>query len=144
MLFALCSCGNSKAIDDTDANLPTASQNEKINVDSTHFTEVSLNDIYQVYSKNRLKAEKTYIGKYVEVTASVFSIHDNSISLNEYQYSNGIKTGYDSAWCYIKDDSLEDIMLDLEVEDIITVKGKITSLTSTGTFLVSIDIYAIE
>ena len=109
------------------------------------YEKISLNTIYQEFKSNELRAEEKYIGKYICVTAEVFGIYDGFISLHEYHYNlNGIKTGYDPAWCEIKDKSLNNQIMQLNKGDIITVKGKITSLSSTGDFEVSIDVYLIE
>ena len=115
-----------------------------IDYNKIEYNKITLNSIYQVYKDNRYKAEQMYIGQYIEVSASVFGVYETHISLHEYQYHNGIKTGYDDAWCKIVNDSLKEVLLELKKDDIITVKGKITSLTSTGDFQVNIDTYLIE
>ena len=155
-ISTLCSCqstlsnSNDTEISPTNSNDIYYSEqllDTETTLDSTNieYIPTSLNEIYQVYKENRLKAEEIYIGQYVSVTANVFEIYNSSISLHEYQYGHdNVRTGFDSAWCKIVNDSLKEKMLALQTDDIITVKGKITSLTSTGDFQVSIDTYIIE
>lgn len=85
----------------------------------------SIDDMMDDLSNNALRAEESYQDKYIEVTGKLSVIDSDgkyiSIVPNEQFAIRGIQ-------CKIKTDEQKKKIIDMSIDDIITVKGKITSI----------------
>lgn len=90
--------------------------------EAAEYTPVSIVEIYDAYANNVLRWESLYKDKNIEITGKVSSINRDYIDVYPYEdsdYLNGVM-------CHYTDDSQEDVAIELNVGDAVTVRGKIT------------------
>lgn len=118
---------------------------ENIEVEETEpiqveYIKYDVDEMVNVLSENALKAEKTFQDQYVEVTGILRNIDSDGkyISLdpiNEEFSLYGVQ-------CYIQNEEQINQVLEMKIDDTITVKGKITSVGEVMGY--SLDIDSIE
>lgn len=87
---------------------------------------VTVDDMKALLNENALKAKDTYNNKYLAITGRLSNIDSNGkyidvLAQNEQFAIVGVQ-------CYIKDDNVKSKVMDLKIDDIITVKVKITDV----------------
>ena len=129
LLICMTGC-NIFALDDND-----------FDINSVECIEMNLSTISKEYSQNPLRAEDTYINKYVVTSGIITDIKSDSIQISTSSY--GIYSL--RVYCEIKSTIPRDILLSLNKKDTISIKGKITSMfESTVGLAIYIDTYHIE
>lgn len=76
---------------------------------------------------NALKAETKYQDKYVEVTAKI-SNFDSDGDYIGVKPTNADEWDFDTAMCYIKTEEQKNILMEKNVGDTVTIKGKVKSI----------------
>ncbi len=132
-----------------DATIPSNSlPNGEISSDVTQSTsepvieyiEYSAQTLIEDLNSNALKAENTYMGAYVTLTGklSIIDSDGNYISLSPQNELISFTT----VQCFVTDDSQLEKIIEMQTDDIITLKGQITSVGEIlGYYL---DIHSIE
>lgn len=120
---------------------------QKVDIDSVDCKELDLKTISAEYWDNSYRAKETYVDNYVYTTGKVYLIHgEKSIRIRQYNpnlTSSNDEYGY--AYCTIKVDGYSDLILQLNVGDVVKIKGKVTDLEpGTSGVTVDIDTYYIE
>ena len=129
LLICMTGC-NIFALDDND-----------LDINSVECIEMNLSTISKEYSQNPLRAEDTYINKYVVTSGIITDIKSDSIQISTSSY--GVYSL--RVYCEIKSTIPRDILLSLNKKDTISIKGKITSMfESTVGLAIYIDTYQIE
>ena len=88
---------------------------------------VELQTMFDELDANAMKAEDKYQGKYVEFKCKI-SNFDSDGSYISVEPINASEWSLRSAMCYVKNDIQKDFLLDKNVDDEITIKGKIKSI----------------
>lgn len=76
---------------------------------------------------NAMKAEKNYQGKCVEFKCKI-SNFDSDGAYISVEPTNASEWNLTSAMCYIKNDTQKEFLLNKNIDDEITIKGKIKSI----------------
>lgn len=77
--------------------------------------------------ENALKAETKYQNKYIEVTGKIASF-DSDGSYISIEPVNADAWNFDRVTCDIKNESQRNFLLEKSKGDIVTIKGKVTSI----------------
>ncbi len=102
------------------------------------YEAVDLQTMLDDLSGNALKAEKTYMNKYVEVTGKITNF-DSDGSYISIEPTNADEWNFDTVMCKIKNDAQEEFLMEKSVEDTVVIKGKITSVGEVLGFTINID-----
>jgi RecJ-like exonuclease len=94
---------------------------------SVTYETVDLQTMLDDLESNALKAEKTYMNKYVEVVGKIVTF-DSDGSYISIEPTNADEWNFDTVTCKIKNDAQLDFLLEKSVGDKVTVKGKITQV----------------
>lgn len=110
-------------------NTTNNSENSGSNVSQQDITYemVDLQTMFDELDANAMKAENKYQGKFVEFKCKIknFDSDGKYISVEPVSAS---EWNFTTAMCYIKNDTQKNFLLDKNVGDEITVKGKIKSI----------------
>ena len=117
------------ALSDNGSNTSGDSNNIGSNVSQqdTTYETVELQTMFDELDANAMKAENKYQGKYVEFKCKI-SNFDSDGSYISVEPVNASEWNFTTAICYIKDDTQKDFLLQKNVDDEITIKGKIKSI----------------
>ncbi len=91
------------------------------------YEAVELQTMFDDLDANAMKAEKNYQGKLVEFKCKI-SNFDSDGSYISVEPINASEWNFTTAMCYIKNDTQKDYLLNKNVGDEITIKGKIKSI----------------
>ena len=124
ILFAAFGSGDSDAGDDAAA--PKTSDVSVANREPIEYSAYTVDEMVDTLEANALKAETLYGNQYVEITGRLSNIDSDGkyISLNP---TDGRFT-LTGVQCYIKSNDQKLHVIELSIGDIITVRGKITSV----------------
>ena len=102
------------------------------------YEKVDLQTMLDELEANALKAEKTYQNKFVEVVGKI-SNFDSDGTYISIEPENADPFNFTSVMCYIKNDAQLNFLLEKEVGDTVTVKGKITSIGEVLGYSIKMD-----
>lgn len=102
------------------------------------YEAVDLRTMIDELDANALKAEKTYQNKYVEVKGKIKNF-DSDGSYISIEPVNADEWNFTTVTCDIKDKEQLDLLLEKEVGDIVTIKGKVTSIGELLGYNIKID-----
>lgn len=105
----------------TQQTVTSATQQDAI------YEVVDLQTMFDELDANAMKAEKNYQGKLVEFKCKISSF-DSDGSYISVEPVNASEWNFKTAMCYIKNNTQKDFLLDKNVGDEITIKGKIKSI----------------
>lgn len=118
--------------DEEGGNGTDATKSAGTEVTKTTETEVkkeyivcTVDELVNVLNDNALKAEETYKGKYLEVTGRLGVIDSSGKYISLYNDDMFSITGVQ---CYIKSDEQKKQVLEMSIDDKITLKGKCKSV----------------
>ena len=91
------------------------------------YEAVNLQTMFDDLSNNAMKAKSQYDKKYIEFECKIsnFDSDGNYISVEP---ANASEWNFTTAMCYIKDDSQTNFLVEKNVGDVITIKGKVKSI----------------
>lgn len=103
-------------------NAPTVSTSPQI-----QYEKVDIQDMLDELDINALRAEETYQDKYIEITGKIQSFDSDGkyISIVPCDASVGI---FDSIKCNLADPTHKAFLLEKTVGDVVTIKGKVSSI----------------
>ena len=103
-------------------NVPTAPTSVQI-----QYEKVDLQDMLDELDANALRAEEIYQDKYIEITGKIRSFDSDGkyISIVPHDAPAGI---FDSVMCYLTDPTHKAFLLEKNVGDVVTIKGKVSSI----------------
>ena len=88
---------------------------------------VDLQTMFDDLEANAMKAEQTYQGKHVEMVCKIKSFDSDGAYIS-VEPVNADEWNFQSALCYIKNDTQRNFLLENNVGTEITIKGKIKSI----------------
>lgn len=138
-LISSCSSDDKKVDKDSGnkQSVTTAKEQSKPKVSQVTYTQYSVATLMQDLDKNALKAAKKYKGQSVELTGRLHVID------SEGRYISIVPTNNDFAiigvTCSIRNNKQKDIVADMNVGDIIVVKGKIDDVGEVMGYSLDID-----
>lgn len=91
------------------------------------YESVDLQTMFDDLESNAMKAENNYKDKYVEFECKIKSF-DSDGSYVSVEPVGADEWNFSSAMCYIKNDTQKEFLLQKNVGDTITIKGKIKSI----------------
>lgn len=109
---------------DTDS---ASSTNETTNTETITFESVDLDTMLESLKNNAMKAEKEYKNKHIEVTGKIKNF-DSDGKYISIEPTNADVWNFDSAMCYIKNDTQKNVLIEKNVGDVVTIKGKVKSI----------------
>ena len=120
-VIAIGSSGGNQSTTDTNT-APLQNQEQDIT-----YEVVDLQTMFDDLSSNAMKAENNYKDKYVEFSCKIASF-DSDGAYVSVEPENASEFNFSSAMCYIKNDTQKKFLIEKNVGDTITVKGKIKSI----------------
>ncbi len=105
----------------------TPQENSTTQTETVTYEAVDLRVMMDELNNNAMKAEKTYQNKYVEFSAKIKSF-DSDGSYVSVEPKNADAWNFETAMCYIKNDDQLDFLLEKNVGDVITIRGKVKSI----------------
>ncbi len=126
--FAATDSGESTSASKEESSTPLSESISSTQA-GTQYEQVSLATMCTDLDKNALKAESTYNGKMIEIEAKIVGFDSSGDYISISPTKN--MSIYTSITCRVKKQHL-DFLLEKETGDIITIKGKVTSV---GEFL---------
>ena len=105
--------------DGNTSNAPTSPQ--------IKYEKVDLQDMLDELDSNALRAEEKYQDKYIEITGEISSFDSDG------KYISVVAQGMphwslDSVMCYLTDPAHKEFLLEKNVGDVVTIKGKVSSI----------------
>ena len=98
---------------------------------------VSFDDLYSQLETNALKAERTWQDQYIQVTGKLANIDSDGAYISIESTLD--KYSFNTIQCYIKNDKQLNTVMNLNIGDTITVKGKITTVGELIGYYVDLD-----
>lgn len=99
---------------------------------------VDLQQMLDDLDANALKAEKTYQDKYIQITCKIKNF-DSDGKYISVEPVNASAWNFNTAMCYIKNDTQLDFLLEKVVGDTVTIKGKVNSIGEVIGYSIKID-----
>ncbi len=116
-IIIAASGGNENSTTVTDDNV----QNQ---VDEIVYEAVDLQTMFDTLDGNAMKAEANYDKKYIEFECKIKSF-DSDGGYISVEPSGASEWNFSSAMCYIKNDTQKEFLIQKNVGDIITIKGRV-------------------
>ena len=103
-------------------NTPSGTTNEQI-----VYEKVDLRTMIDDLDGNAMKAENTYQDKYVEVVGRITNFDSDGAYIS-IEPINANEWSFITVTCNIKNDAQRNFLMEKEIDDTVTIKGKITSV----------------
>lgn len=126
-----------KESDDTQMTDNGEANNDE-KVTSVKYEQVDLQKMLDDLNGNALRAENTYQNKYIEVVGKI-SNFDSDGSYISIEPINASEWNFETVMCYIKNDSQRELLLQKNVGDTVTIKGKVISVGEILGYSINID-----
>ena len=94
---------------------------------SQDYEKIELRQLLDDLDANALKAEKKYQNKYVEVVGKITNF-DSDGSYISIEPVDADAWNFDTVMCKISNDNQRNFLMEKEVDDVVTIKGQITSI----------------
>ena len=102
-------------------NTPAATTSPQI-----HYEQVNLQDMLDELDTNALRAEEKYKGKYIEITGEIRNFDSDGKYISIAPCGEGILS--ERFMCYLTDSYHKAFLLEKNVGDVVTIKGKVSSI----------------
>ncbi len=83
--------------------------------------------MFEDLKSNAMKAESNYQDKYVEFSAKIKTF-DSDGKYISVEPTNADEWNFETATCNIKDDAQKNLLIEKNAGDVVTIKGKVTSI----------------
>ena len=103
-------------------NTPIATTSQQI-----QYEKVDLQDMLDDLDENALRAEETYQDKYIEITGKI-SGFDSDGSYITIVPTDAPTWSSDNVQCFLKTSTHKAFLLEKNVGDVVTIKGKVSSI----------------
>lgn len=134
LLIAIVSSTGSES-DTADVSTETKVTSEKI-----EYTQVDVSTLVDELKANAMKAERTYDNQHLEITGRLAVIDSDGDYISVYPQND--EFAISGVQCYIKNEEQTEKVMNMNIGDTVTVKGKITSVGEILGY--SLDIDSIE
>lgn len=131
VIGALGSLGDS----DSDEPAPTTEPQQQEEKEQIEYTQVTVSEMMDLLKSNAMKAENTYDDAYLEVTGRL------SIIDSDGKYFSLFSSQYDilGVQCFIKGEEQKNALMDMEIGDTVTVRGKISDVGEVMAYTLKVD-----
>jgi len=116
--------GNASGKNETPANITNDTSKE---VEQIEYETVDLQTMFDDLNNNAMKAENMYQNKYIEFECKINSF-DSDGSYISVEPVGADEWNFTTAMCYIKNGTQKEFLIDKNVGDFVTIKGKIRSV----------------
>ena len=145
VIIAVVSNGNTNTANPSGtASSDVAASTDESQTDTTKSTEneityekVDLQKMIDDLKENALRAENTYQNKYVEVTGNIENLDSDGAYISIAPA--GDEWNLTTVMCYIKTSEQKDYLLNKNIGDPVTIKGKIKSIGEVLGYSINID-----
>lgn len=125
-----------EAVEETAAEENVAKQQEEA-VEEVVYTAYTVSQMMSDLNGNALKAESTYNNQYVEITGRLSNIDSSGAYISIMPEDD--EWAIIGVTCYIKTDEQKAQVMEMSVGDMITLKGKVTSVGEVMGYALDID-----
>lgn len=101
------------------------------------YTVVSVSEMVEVLESNAMKAEAAYQDAYVEITGRLANIDSDGKYITLYPSDN--EWAFTGVMCYMQNDEQKAQVMEMSVDDIVTLKGQVTSIGEVLGYSLDID-----
>ena len=91
------------------------------------YEAVDLQTMFDELEGNAMKAEANYQNKYIEFQCKIQSFDSDGAYIS-VEPINADEWNFTTAMCYIKNDTQKEFLIQKNVDDIVTIKGKVKSI----------------
>lgn len=134
VIVLVASSSGGDAGSDADINeVSDSAQNEEL-----VYEVVDLQKMFDDLDGNAMKAESLYQQKNIEFECKIKSF-DSDGKYISVEPVNASEWNFSSAMCYIKNDAQKDFLIQKNVGDAITIKGKVKSIGEVMGYTINID-----
>lgn len=112
--------------DKTDTDSASSTQ-ETIKTETITYESVDLDTMLDSLKNNAMKAEEEYQNKNIEITGKIKNF-DSDGQYISIEPTNADVWNFDSVMCYIKNDTQKNVLIEKNVGDVVTIKGKVKSI----------------
>lgn len=118
--------GGNNETNNSSADVASSSQTES-KAETKTYEKIELQTMIDDLKENALKAEKTYNNKYVQITGRITNF-DSAGSYISIESVNAGDFNLDTVLCNIGNKEQLDLLLEKSTGDIVTIRGKVTSV----------------
>lgn len=129
---------NNSTIEEQRSETENKKETEESTEEEITYTSYTVSKMMADLDENALRAESKYNGQYIEVTGELSNI-DSSGKYISLSPENGEFTFITNVTCYIQNDLQKEKIMDMSTGDIITIKGKVTSVGEVLGYSIDID-----
>lgn len=129
--------GGKNETNNSSADVASSSQTDS-NTETKSYEKIELQTMIDDLNSNALKAEKTYNNKYVEITGRITNFDSNGSYISIESVGAG-DFNLDTVLCNIGNKEQLDLLLEKSTGDIVTIKGKVTSVGEVLGYSVKIE-----
>ena len=112
---------------DNNETTSTSTDTTSKQVEEIVYEVVDLQTMFDDLSSNAMKAEKAYQKKYIEFECKIANFDSDGDYIG-VEPVNASEWNFTTAMCYIKNDTQKDFLIEKNVGDSITIKGKVKSI----------------
>ena len=127
VVVVIAAIGSSAGNSDNNTATEAVDSGKKEEATQITYEVVDLQTMFDELDQNAMKAEKNYQNKNVEFECKI-SNFDSDGSYISVEPVNASEWNFDSSNCYIKNDEQLNFLMEKNVGDIITIKGKVKSI----------------
>ena len=121
-----------------NATTQTEAVTEQNKQEQKNYEAVDLQNMFDDLEANAMKAESKYQNKNVEFSGKIKNF-DSDGRYVSVEPVNASEWNFTAAMCYIKNDTQKTFLIEKNVGDIITIKGKVKSVGEVLGYSVNID-----
>lgn len=103
----------------------------------SEYTVVSVSEMVEVLESNAMKAEAAYQDAYVEITGRLGNIDSDGKYITLYPSDN--EWAFTGVMCYMQNDEQKAQVMEMSVDDTVTLKGQVTSIGEVLGYSLDID-----
>lgn len=106
---------------------PNTPTNTQATESTVHYEKVDLQTMLDELDTNALRAEETYQDKYIEITGEI-TLFDSDGKYIGIEPCNALGWRLSNVTCYLTDPTHKAFLLEKVVGDVVTIKGKVSSV----------------
>ena len=101
------------------------------------YTAVTVAEMVEMLESNAMKAEATYQDQYVEITGRLGNIDSDGKYITLYPSND--EWAFTGVQCFIQNDEQRAQVMEMSVDDTVTLKGQITDIGEILGYMLEID-----
>ncbi len=124
IIVVIAIVGGTSGDNETPTSTSTTTQKE---AEEIAYEVVDLQTMFDALDSNAMKAEKEYQKKYVEFTCEIKSFDSDGGYISVVPLGAS-EWNFTTAMCYIKNDTQEEFLIEKNVGDTVTIRGRVKSI----------------